>query len=133
MGFLARLFITGLGLLLADALLPGVRFDGALSLWLAAFLLALWLAAFLLGLVNAFVRPLFILITLPLTLVTLGLFLFVVNGMMVLLVAWLMPSFHLTGLGTAILASLIVGLTGWLANAFVGDRAKIEVWSVKRQ
>lgn len=124
MGFLARLFITGLGLLLADALLPGVRFDGAVSLWLAAFLL---------GLVNAFIRPLFILVTLPITLLTLGLFLFVVNGSMVLLVAWLMPSFHLAGLGTAILASVIVGLTGWIANAFVGDRAKIEVWSVKRR
>lgn len=123
MGFLARLFITGLGLLLADALLPGMRFDGALSLWLAAFLL---------GLVNAFVRPIFILITFPLTLLTLGLFLFVVNGCMVLLVARLMPSFHLAGLGTAIFASMIVGLTGWLANAYVGDRAKIEVWKAKR-
>ena len=123
MGFIARVFITGLGLLLADALLPGVRFDGALSLWLAALLL---------GLVNAFVRPLVILVTLPLTLLTLGLFLLVVNGMMVLLVAWLMPSFHIAGLGSAILAALIVGLTGWLANAFVGDRAKIEVWRVKR-
>jgi putative membrane protein len=123
MGFLARLFITGLGLLLADALLPGVRFDGALSLWVAAVLL---------GLINAFIRPLFVLITLPITLLTLGLFLFVVNGCMVMLVAWLMPSFHLSGLGTAILASIIVGLTGWLANAFVGDQARFEVWKVKR-
>ncbi len=123
MGFIARLFITGLGLLLADALLPGVRFDGAGSLWLAAFLL---------GLVNAFIRPLFILVTLPLTLLTLGLFLLVVNGLMVLLVAWLMPSFHIAGLWSAILASVIVGLTAWAANAFIGHRAKIEVWQVRR-
>lgn len=122
MGFIARLFITGLGLLLADALLPGIRFDGAASLWLAAFLL---------GLVNAFIRPLFILVTLPLTLLTLGLFLLVVNGLMVLVVAWLMPSFHIAGLWSAILASLIVGLTGWAANGFIGHRAKIEVWKVK--
>ena len=124
MGFLARLFITGLGLLLADVLLPGVRFDGALSLWLAALLL---------GVINAFIRPLLILVTLPITLLTLGLFLFVVNGSMVMLVAWLMPSFHLAGLGSAILASVLIGLTGWIANAFVGDQAKIEVWSVKRR
>jgi putative membrane protein len=123
MGFIARVFITGLGLLLADALLPGVRFDGALSLWLAALLL---------GLVNAFVRPLVILVTLPLTLLTLGLFLLVVNGLMVLLVAWLMPSFHIAGLWSATLAALIVGLTGWLANAYVGDRARIEVWKTRR-
>ncbi len=123
MGFIARVFITGLGLLLADALLPGVRFDGALSLWLAALLL---------GLVNAFVRPLVILVTLPLTLLTLGLFLLVVNGMMVLLVAWLMPSFHIAGLWSAILAALIVGLTAWLANAYVGKGARIEVWKIRR-
>jgi len=123
MGFLARLFITGLGLLLADLLLPGVRFDGAFSLWLAALLL---------GVINAFIRPLLILVTLPITLLTLGLFLFVVNGSMVMLVAWLMPSFHLAGLGSAILASVIVGLTGWLANAYVGDRARIEVWKARR-
>jgi len=123
MGFLARLFITGLGLLLADLLLSGLRFDGAPSLWLAAFLL---------GVINAFVRPLLILLTLPITLLTLGLFLLVVNGSMVMLVAWLMPSFHLAGLGSAILASVIVGLTGWLANAYVGDRARIEVWKTKR-
>lgn len=123
-GFFARLFITGLGLLLADALLLGVRFDDALSLWLAAFLL---------GLVNAFLRPLLILVTLPLTLLTLGLFLFVVNGLMVLLVAALMPSFHIAGLGSAILVSVIVGLTGWIANGFVSDRAKIEVWRIKRE
>ncbi len=124
MGFIARVFITGLGLLLADALLPGVRFDGAGSLWLAALLL---------GLVNAFVRPLIILVTLPITLLTLGFFLLVVNGMMVLLVAWLMPSFHIAGLWSAILASVIVGLTGWIANAYVGERAKIEVWKVTRR
>jgi putative membrane protein len=109
--------------LLADLLLSGVRFDGALSLWLAALLL---------GVINAFVRPLLILLTLPITLLTLGLFLLVVNGSMVMLVAWLMPSFHLAGLGSAILASVIVGLTGWLANAYVGDRARIEVWKTKR-
>ena len=93
---------------------------------------SLWLAAFLLGLVNAFVRPLVILVTLPLTLLTLGLFLLVVNGLMVLLVSWLLPSFHIAGIGSAILASVIVGLTGWIANGFVGRRAKIEVWTAKR-
>lgn len=122
-GFLARLFITGLGLLLADVVLPGIRFDNVL---------ALWGAAFLLGLVNAFIRPLIIIATLPLTLLTLGLFLFVVNGLMVMLVAWLMPSFHIAGLGSAILASVIVGLTGWIANAFIGPKARIEVWTTKR-
>jgi putative membrane protein len=118
-GFLARLFITAFGLWIDDMLLAGVRFDG---------LAALWIAALLLGLVNAIVRPILIVLTLPFTLVTLGLFIFVINGAMVLLVSRLMPSFHVEGLWSAILASVLVGLTGWLANGFVGNRGTVEVW-----
>ena len=120
-GFLARLFITAFGLWIADMLLAGVRFDG---------LAALWIAALLLGIVNAIVRPILIVLTLPFTLVTLGLFIFVINGAMVLLVSRLMPAFHVEGLWSAILASVVVGLTGWLANAFVGNRGTVEVWKV---
>ena len=122
-GFFARVLITAFGLWIADVLLTGVRFDGAGPLFLAAFLL---------GLVNAFIRPVVILLTLPFTLLTLGLFLFVINGAMLLLVARLMGAFHLEGLGTAIMASVIVGLTGWIANGFVGDKGRVEVWKVKQ-
>lgn len=118
-GFFARLFITAFGLWMADTILDGLYFEG---------LLALWIAALLLGVVNAFVRPIVVFLTFPLTLVTLGLFLFVVNGVMLLLVSWVMPPFHVEGLGSAILGSAIVGLTGWAANAFIGNR-KVEVWS----
>jgi putative membrane protein len=120
-GFLARLFITAFGLWMADTILQGIGFEGVVSLWLAAFLL---------GLVNAFVRPIVVFLTFPLTLITLGLFLFVVNGAMLMLVAWMMPSFQVEGLGSAILASVIVGLTAWAANAFVGDK-RVEVWKVR--
>jgi len=123
-GFLARLFITAFGLWVADLLLPGVRFDGLTSLWMAALLL---------GIVNAIVRPVLIVLTLPFTLVTLGLFIFVINGAMVLLVARMMPSFHVEGLLAAVLASIIVGLTGWIANGFVGNRGTVEVWKASRR
>lgn len=121
--FLSRFFVSGLGLLMADALLGGIRFDGAVSLWAAALLL---------GIVNAFVRPLVILVTLPLTLLTLGVFLLIVNGAMLLLVAWIMPGFHLDGLGSAILAWIIVALTGLAANLLIGERPRIEVRSLRR-
>jgi putative membrane protein len=117
-GFLARLFVTAFGLWMADTILNGMYFEGVL---------ALWVAALLLGVVNAFVRPVVVFLTFPLTFLTLGLFLFVVNGAMLLLVSWVMPPFHIEGLGSAILGSLIVGLTGWVANAFIGNR-KVEVW-----
>ena len=121
-GFLARVLITAFGLWMADTILAGVYFDG---------LVALWIAALLLGVVNAIVRPIVFFLTLPITLVTLGLFVFVINGAMVLLVATLMPSFHVNGLWPAIVASIIVGITGWIANAFVGRRGTVEVWTTK--
>ncbi len=113
--FIARVFLTAFGLWMADQILSGVSFDSAASLWIAALLL---------GIVNAIVRPVVFILTLPITLLTLGLFVFVLNGAMVLLVDRLMPSFQIDSLGTAILASIIVSLTGWAANAFLGKKEK---------
>ena len=123
-GLFARILITAFGLWVADVALDGVWFDGAAPLFVAALLL---------GLANAFIRPIVIFLTFPLTLVTLGLFLFVVNGAMLLLVDRVMDSMHVESLGTAIVASVIVGITGWLANGFVGNRGKVEVWRVEKK
>ena len=116
-GFFFRLLITALGLWAAAAIVPGVMIRGAGTLVLAALVL---------GFVNAVIRPLILLLTLPLTLVTLGLFILVVNGLSLALVAWIVPGFGLSGLGPAILASIVVGLTGWLASTFVGGSGRIE-------
>ena len=113
--FIARLLITAFGLWVADELLSGVRFDTTTSLMAAALLL---------GLVNAVVRPVVVFLTLPITFLTLGLFLLVINGGMVLIVSQIMSSFHIDSLRTAILASLIVGLTGWATNRFIGQDKK---------
>src|SRR5437879_6335233 len=83
-------------------------------------------AALLLGIVNAVIRPILLVLTFPLTVVTLGLFIFVVNGVSLALVAWLMPGFTLSGFGAAILGSIVVGLTGWFASMFVGSAGRIE-------
>ncbi len=116
-GFLFRLVITALGLWLAATIVPGVQLKG----WGA--LLA---AALVLGIVNAVIRPVILVLTLPLTVLTLGLFILVVNGISLYLVAWLVPGFSLSGLGSAILGSIVVGLTGWLASTFVGGSGRIE-------
>jgi len=107
-GFIFRVLITSLGLWLADTMLSRMSFDDAGTMILSALLL---------GIVNAFVRPIVVVLTLPITLLSLGIFLFVINGAMILLVAGVMPAFHLEGLGTAMVASIVVGLTSWLANA----------------
>jgi putative membrane protein len=116
-GFCFRLVITALGLWAAATIVPGVDLDGWGNLLVAALLL---------GIVNAVIRPIILILTLPLTVITLGLFILVVNGISLALVAWLMPGFSLTGLGAAILASVVVGLTSWFASAFVGGSGRIE-------
>lgn len=116
-GFFFRLAITALGLWAAATIVPGVRIDGWGNLLVAALLL---------GVVNAVIRPIILILTLPLTVLTLGLFILVVNGISLAFVAWLMPGFTLSGLGAAILGSIVVGLTSWVASAFVGGSGRIE-------
>jgi putative membrane protein len=116
-GFFFRLLITALGLWAAATIVPGVRLDGWGNLMVAALLL---------GIVNAVIRPVILILTLPLTVLTLGLFIFVVNGISLAVVAWLMPGFALSGLGAAILGSIVVGLTSWIGSAFVGGSGRIE-------
>ena len=116
-GFLIRLLITALGLWVADQLLSGITITGTG---------ALIISALLLGIVNAVIRPVILILTLPLTVLTLGLFVLVVNGISLAIAAWLVPGFHIAGLWSATLGALIVGLTGWAASAFVGGSGKIE-------
>ncbi|HEY3219326.1 MAG TPA: phage holin family protein [Gemmatimonadales bacterium] len=116
-GFLVRLLITALGLWLADRLLPGIAITGTG---------ALIVSALLLGIVNAVIRPVILILTLPLTVLTLGLFILIVNGISLGLVAWLVPGFHIAGLMSATLGAIIVGLTSWAASAFVGGSGRIE-------
>src|SRR5262245_27616998 len=123
-GFFVRLVISALGLWLAQAIVPGIEISGTGTLVAAALLL---------GIVNALVRPLVILLTLPLTLVTLGLFLLVVNAAMLGLVAALLDGFHVSGFGAALLGSIVVGLTGWVASWYVGPRGRVEVLVVRSE
>jgi putative membrane protein len=121
-GFLIRAAVVGLGLWLASRIVPGVTFASNESLILAALLL---------GAANAIVRPILVILTLPITILTLGLFLLVVNGLMVELVAHFLQGFHVDGLGTAILVSLVVGLTSWIVSSLVGPSG-FEVIVVRR-
>ena len=116
-GFLVRLLITALGLWVAAAIIPGITITGVGTLVVSALLL---------GLVNALIRPIILILTLPLTVLTLGLFILVVNGISLGIVAWLVPGFHVAGLLAATLGAIIVGLTGWFASAFVGGSGRIE-------
>ena len=100
-GFWARLLVTSVGLLIASQLVPGIEFSGVPSLFFAAFVL---------GGVNAVIRPLVILFTIPFTLITLGFFLFIVNAAMLGLSAFLVPGFSVAGFSSALFGSIIVSI-----------------------
>lgn len=121
-GFLLRTLISAAGLWLAARLLPSIHFD---SEW------TLLGAAVLLGVVNAVVRPLFVVLTFPFTIVTLGLFLMVVNAAMLGLVAALLDGFTVAGFVPALLGSLVVSFTGWVGSWFIGSRGRVEVMVVR--
>jgi len=112
-----------LGLFLASSLIPGVEITGT-----GTFILA----ALLLGLVNAFVRPIAFLLTLPLTIVTLGLFMFVLNAAMFGLVAALLDSFIVAGFWSALFGAIIVSLTSTIASWYIGPSGHYEVFVVHR-
>ncbi|MBS0580335.1 MAG: phage holin family protein [Proteobacteria bacterium] len=113
MGFILRAVLAAAGLWLATQWVPGVHVDTPTTLLIAGLLL---------GVVNAIVRPIAFILTLPITLITLGLFLFVLNAAMVALVAWMLPGFHLASFGAALLTAIIVWIVGWLGSGFIGKR-----------
>ena len=121
-GFLIRAAVVGIGLWLASKIVPGVEFNSTGTLIAAALLL---------GIVNAFVRPIIIILTLPITLLTLGLFLLVINALMIMLVAWLVPGFLVAGFWSAIGAAIVVSLTSWVMSGWIGPRGRIEVMTVR--
>ena len=123
-GFLLRLLIAALGLWLASELVPGIVIEGAWTLLGAALLL---------GIVNAIVRPLLVILTLPITVVTLGLFLLVINAATLGLVAWMLDNVTIAGFWPALFGAMIVSDTGWLASYFIGPRGRVEVIVVRHR
>ena len=119
-GFVLRALISAVGLWIATRLVSGIWIDDATTLVLAGALL---------GIMNAIVRPIAILLTLPITILSLGFFLLVVNAGMVALVAAILPGFHIPGgFWSAFGTALIVWITGWVGSWLIGPRGKIDVY-----
>lgn len=123
-GIVIRTLITMLGLFLASRLIAGVWIEG-----LGSFILA----ALLLGLVNAFIRPLMFFLTLPLTIVTMGLFIFVLNAAMFGLVAALLDNFQVSSFWSALFGAIIVSITSTVASWYIGPDGRFEVFVVRRR
>lgn len=108
MRFLLNLLIGGLAVFVSAYILPGVRVD--------SFLIAI-IVSVILGAVNAFIRPVLVLLTLPVTVLTLGLFIFVINAALVSLVAMVVPGFKVDSFWTALLFSFVLSAINWFLHA----------------
>jgi putative membrane protein len=114
--FVVRLLVNAAAIYLVAAVVPGIDLR---HVWAAL------VGALVLGLVNALVRPILVILTLPITLVTLGLFLFVLNALCLWLTAALVPGFEIRGFGPAFLGALLISAVSWALTAFLGGRLGI--------
>jgi putative membrane protein len=118
MGFLIRALVNAVAIWLATEIVPGID---------ARSTTAVVAAALVLGLVNAIVRPVLLVLTLPLTLVTLGLFLFVLNAFCLWLTSAIVPGFEVRGFWPAFGGALVVSAISWVVNGFISDRGRLVV------
>jgi len=116
--FLIRALIAAIGLWVADGLIDGISFDS--GAWLLV-------AALVLGILNAFVRPLAVILTLPITMITLGLFLLVLNAGMLALAGWMLAGFHIAGFWPAFWGAIIVSVVSSIGSWFFGPTGRVEV------
>jgi putative membrane protein len=115
MRFLLRVVLNTVAVLLAARLIPGIYVATPTSAVLAGIVL---------GVINATLKPALILLTLPFTLLTLGLFIFLVNAVCLGLVAWLVPGFGVHGFWAAVFGSVFISLVSWMLSALVVDRRR---------
>ena len=115
--FVVRWFVSSFGLWIASELLgnESISFEGRFS--------AIVISGLILALANTFIRPLIVFLTLPAVLLSLGIFMVVINALMVLLAGWLYGPLEVSGFGIAIIAGMIIGLVNWLVSALLeGDK-----------
>jgi putative membrane protein len=116
-GLLIRWVINALALILISQMIKGIQVDN---------IMASFVAAAVLGVINAVLRPILILLTLPITILTLGLFALVINGFMLYIAGTIVKGFHVSGFWPAVFGALFLSLISWIANAFISDRGRIE-------
>ncbi|MGH7274263.1 MAG: phage holin family protein [Nitrospiria bacterium] len=116
-GLLIRWVINALALIVISQVIKGIEVDNVL---------AAFVAAAVLGVINAILRPILLLVTLPITILTLGLSALVINGFMLYLAGNLVKGFHVYGFWSSVFGALFLSVISWVANAFINDRGRIE-------
>ncbi len=111
--FLVRWLTTTVAVLVASTLIPGIEVTGGM--------VALIGASLFLGIVNALVRPILLLLSIPLILLTMGLFLLVLNALLLWMVGSIVPGFSVAGFWSAFFGAIVISLTSWIMSAFFRD------------
>ena len=116
-GWLIRWLILTVSILVTAYLIDGIQVSGFFS--------ALF-AAVILGFLNAFFRPILLILTLPINVLSLGLFTFIINALLLTMVSVLLPGFDIFGFWPAVFGSLLISLVSWLLTSFVNKRGEVE-------
>ena len=114
MSFLLRLILNALGVILVSYIVPGVHVNG--------FFTAI-VTAFVIGLINAVIRPVLLILSLPINILTLGLFTFVINALMFWLASALVPGFQVAGFGAALMGAFVFWIISWATNVLVREQS----------
>jgi putative membrane protein len=123
-GILIRWLILTVAILSAAYLLDGMEVQGFTSAFFAAAVL---------GILNAVLRPVLIILTLPLNILSLGLFTFVINAFLLKMASRVIPGFEVHGFWPALFGSLIISLVSWLLSSLINDRGRVEVIDLKKR
>ena len=116
-GIIIRWLVLTFAIILTSYLLDGIQITGFFSALLAAAIL---------GILNAFFRPIILILTLPINVLSLGLFTFIINAVLLMMVSGVISGFKIQGFWYALFGSLLISIVSWLLNSFISDKGQIE-------
>jgi len=122
-GLIIRWLILTASIIVTSYLLDGIHINGFFSAFFAAAIL---------GILNAFFRPVLLLLTLPINILSLGLFTFVINALLLMMASGIITGFQIQGFWSAVFGSLLISLISWILTAFISERGKVEYIDLKK-
>ncbi|MGA7145764.1 MAG: phage holin family protein [Desulfobacterales bacterium] len=121
-GIFLRWLILTFSIIATSYLIDGIQVSGFVSAFFAAAIL---------GILNAFFRPILFILTLPVNILSLGLFTFVINALMLMMVSGVIPGFEVSGFWSAVFGSLLISLVSWLLTSFINERGTVQYIDLK--
>ena len=123
-GLFIRWLLLTVSIIVASYIIGGIYVENFFSAFLAAAIL---------GILNAFFRPILLILTLPINILTLGLFTFLINALMLKMASGLIPGFHVYGFWAAVFGALVISVVNWMLTSFISDRGRVEYIDLERK